>query len=228
MFVTVLLIAAACGSAPAATPTPEVIPTATPPTPSPTAVVTPTSSPTLEPTAAPTATPDTPPAGPPFPPPINDVVVYDYANILSPATEQRATDIIVGIEHRVGAEVVVYTQYKLGSDEASTEQDALTLINQWGVGRKGFDDGLAIMWNTNRRECLPGVPGNGQVQLYGAPGYAAAYLSNGDRQAIFDNDMLPNLRQCDEDGALLAALAKIDAAAPATPQPTRLPATPTP
>jgi uncharacterized membrane protein YgcG len=156
---------------------------------------------------------DPPLAGPPFPAPQIDVVVYDYAGILSPATEQRATQIITDIEHRTGAEIVVYTQYKPGSDQDSTEQDAIELIDQWGVGRAGFDDGMAIMWNTNRLECLPGVSGNGQVELYAAPGYAAAYLSNDERQHIFDDDMVPYLRQCDEDSALLAALDKIDAAA---------------
>ena len=156
---------------------------------------------------------DPPLAGPPFPAPQIDVVVYDFADILSSATEARATQIITDVEHRTGAEVVVYTQYKPGSDQESTEADAITLIDQWGVGRAGFDDGLAIMWNTGRLECMPGVSGNGQVQLYAAPGYRAAYLSNEERQSIFDNDMLPYLRQCDEDSALLAALDKIDAAA---------------
>lgn len=151
------------------------------------------------------------PAGPPFPEPITDVVVYDYAEILSPATEATATNIIVGIENRVGAEVVVYTQYNPGSDDESTDADAIALINQWGVGRRGFDDGLAIMWNTNREQCLSGVSGNGRVRLYAAPGYQAAFLSNNERQQIFDDDMLPRLQRCDEDGALLAALAKIDA-----------------
>lgn len=155
--------------------------------------------------------PGAPAAGPPFPDPVVDQVVYDYADILSPSTEGRATQIIVAIEQRVAAEVVVYTQYKPGSTEASTEQDALALINQWGVGRRGFDDGLAIMWNTNRPTCLTGVSGNGQVQLYAAPGYAATYLSNSERQGIFDDAMLPLLRECDEDGALLAALERIDA-----------------
>ena len=46
---------------------------------------------------------DTPLAGPPFPPPQIDVVVYDYAGILSPATEAQATQIITDIEHRTGA-----------------------------------------------------------------------------------------------------------------------------
>ncbi|HEY5519399.1 MAG TPA: TPM domain-containing protein [Candidatus Limnocylindrales bacterium] len=154
-----------------------------------------------------------PPAGPPYPQPETNVRVYDNADILSPATEQQAEQIILGIQNRTGAQVVVYTQYKPGSTDDSTDQDAIDLINQWGVGRKGYDDGLAIMWNTTRQQCLSGVSGNGHVRLYAAPGYQATYLSNKERQDIFDNVMLPYLQQCDADNALLAALAKIDAAA---------------
>jgi uncharacterized membrane protein YgcG len=155
----------------------------------------------------------TPPAGPPFPPPINDVVVYDQADIFSSQTEASATRTIVAIEDRVGAEVVVYTQYKPGSTEDSTLQDAIALVDQWGVGRRGFDDGLAILVNMNRRTCIPNASGNGQVQLYAGPGYRATFLSNSQRQQIFEEEMLPLLRECDFDGALLVAMRRIDAAA---------------
>jgi uncharacterized membrane protein YgcG len=151
-----------------------------------------------------------PPAGPPFPEPETDRVVYDFAGILAPETEASVTRTITGIEQRTGAELVVYTQHKPGSTEESTELDAVRLIDQWGVGRAGFDDGMAVMWNTNRTVCLSGVSGNGQVQLYGAPGYAAAYASNAERQEIFESLMVPRLRVCDEDGALLAAIARLD------------------
>src|SRR5262249_19826303 len=80
----------------------------------------------------------------------------------------------------------------------------------WGVGRKGFDDGLVILFDLNRDD-----PCHGQVQLFAGPGYQATFLSDRERQAIFENDMLPLLRQCDLDGALLAALSKIDANATA-------------
>jgi uncharacterized membrane protein YgcG len=153
----------------------------------------------------------TPAAGPPYPPPVTNVVVYDYADLFSSSTDSTATQLIVGIEQRVGAEVVVYTQYKPGSSTESTEADARALIDQWGVGRLGFDDGLAIFINMNRQECLPGVSGNGQAQIYGAPGYAATYLSNGERQQIFDEEMAPRLRACDFDAALLAVLRAVDA-----------------
>ena len=43
---------------------------------------------------------------------------------------------------------------------------------------------------------------HGQVQLYAAPGFEATYLSNSERQAIFENDMVPLLRAADFDGAL--------------------------
>jgi uncharacterized membrane protein YgcG len=154
---------------------------------------------------------DPPLAGPPYPPPQIDVVVYDYAGLLSAGAEAQATQIITDIEHRTGAEIAIYTQYKPGSDEDSTRDDAKALLDQWGIGRAGFFDGLAILVNMNRLQCLPGVPGNGQVQLYAGDGYKAAYLSDGERQAIFDDDMKPLLVQCDFDGAILAALAKIDA-----------------
>jgi uncharacterized membrane protein YgcG len=159
--------------------------------------------------------PGSPQPGPPYPPPVVDVVVYDYADLFTDETEASATATIVAIENRVKAEIVVYTQLKTGSDESSTESDAAALIDQYGVGRLGFDDGVAILFNMNRSTCLPGVSGNGQVQLFAGPGYRATFLSDSERQAVFDNDMLPRLRECDMDGALLVALQKIDANATA-------------
>jgi uncharacterized membrane protein YgcG len=154
-----------------------------------------------------------PPPGPPFPPPVEDVVVYDYADLFSAQTDAIATRTIVDIEARTGAEVVVYTQVKGSATTDSTARDAADLIDQWGIGRLGFDDGLAILFNITRSNCLPNVPGNGQVQLYAGPGYEATFLSNAERQQIFEQDMLPLLRECDFDGALLAALERIDASA---------------
>ena len=88
-----------------------------------------------------------------------------------------------------------------------TEAKARALIDQWGIGRAGFNDGLVIFFDMD-----PSLE-HGQVQLYAAPGFEAAYLSNAERQAIFDNDMLPHLRAADFDAALDVALQKVDAAA---------------
>ncbi len=80
-------------------------------------------------------------------------------------------------------------------------------MDQWGVGRKGFNDGLVIFFDMQ-----PNLE-HGQVQLYAGPGFEAAFLSNEERQSIFQNDMLPSLAAGDFDGALAAALEKVDAAA---------------
>jgi uncharacterized membrane protein YgcG len=152
-----------------------------------------------------------PPAGPPYPEPVEGQAVYDYAGVLSARTIARAESIIDGIEARTGAELVVYTQ-DLGYEGISTEDTeahARALIDQWGIGRAGIDDGMVVFFDLE-----PNLR-HGQVQLYAAPGFEAAYLSNQERQAIFENDMLPYLRSADFDGALSVALEKIDAAATA-------------
>jgi uncharacterized membrane protein YgcG len=145
------------------------------------------------------------PPGPPFPDPEIDRAVYDHAGVLSAATIDRVEAMIDAIETRTGAEIVVYTQVKPGSTTESTEADAIALVDAWGVGRRGFDDGLAIFFNfeANRQ--------NGQVQLYAGPGYRAAFLTNQERQAIFDNDMVPHLLARDFDDALLVVMERVDA-----------------
>ena len=147
-------------------------------------------------------------AGPPFPPPVDGQAVYDTAGILSPATIANAEATIDAIEARTAAEIVVYTQLvDYGVTTEETEARARALIDQWGVGRRGFDDGLAIFFDID-----PSLE-HGQVQLYAAPGFEATFLTNAERQAIFDDDMLPYLRNADFDGALDVALERIDAAA---------------
>ena len=152
-----------------------------------------------------------PPAGPPYPDPFDGTTVYDFAKVISPDVRDRLESTIERIEARTGAEVAVYTQVKPSAehDPAGTKRDAMALINQWGIGRAGFNDGLVILFNLTEDLC------HGQVQLYAAPGYAAAYLTGAERQAIYEEQMLPALRECDFDAAMLSALREIDAAATA-------------
>jgi uncharacterized membrane protein YgcG len=152
-----------------------------------------------------------PAAGPPYPDAVTGQRVYDYAGIFSPAAITQTEQTILGIEQRTGAQVAVYTQVKPQSDSPEkANADALALMNQWGVGRKGFDDGLVVLFDmqANRQ--------HGQVSLYAGSGFKAAFLSDSDRQSIFDNDMKPLLKTGDFDGALKAAMHGIDAVA--TPQ----------
>jgi uncharacterized membrane protein YgcG len=144
-------------------------------------------------------------AGPPFPDPVENQAVYDTAGVLDPATIAKVEAQIDQVEAETGAEVVVYTQLvDDGVGYVQAEQHAIALMDQWGVGRAGVDDGLVILFDLYEND-----PCHGQVQLYAGPGFREAWLSNDDRQRIFENDMLPHLRDCDLDGALAAAMDKI-------------------
>lgn len=150
--------------------------------------------------------------------------MYDFAAVLSPDAESDAANLIATIAQNTGAEIVVYTQYKADSDSDSTQQDAAALIAEWAIG--GADqDGMVVFWNATRLDCKVGAPGNGQVQLYAAPGFVER-LSDEQRQEIFDTDMLPWLRYCDEDNALLAGLEAIDELLGGAPTPVPTPAEP--
>ena len=151
-----------------------------------------------------------PPPGPPYPDAITGQRVYDNARLFSPGAITSAEATIKAIEVRTGAQVAVYTQVKPESDTPElANDDALALLNQWGVGRKGFDDGLVILFD------MQGNLVHGQVSLYAGYGFKASFMTNADRQAVFDNDMKPLLTQSppDFDGALKIALGDVDAAA---------------
>jgi uncharacterized membrane protein YgcG len=148
-----------------------------------------------------------PPAGPPYPDPVTGRRVYDYAGVFRSETIEKAEQTIDTIEARTGAQIAVYTQVKPESDTLDkANSDALALMNQWGVGRKNVDDGLVIMFDLqeNRR--------HGQLTLYAGAGFRSRYLSDGDRQSIFDDRMRPLLAAGDLDGGLLVGLDAIDAA----------------
>jgi uncharacterized membrane protein YgcG len=167
----------------------------------------PAASPRPSASARPGGAPESPlPAGPPFPDPEPGRYVYDNAGVFSAATIATVQATIEEIRARTGAEIAVYSQvvdYGISTDEA--ERHARALMDQWGVGRRGFDDGLVILFDLD-----PSLV-HGQVQLYAGPGYRATFLSNNERQAIFENEMLPFLEREDLDGALLVAMERIDA-----------------
>ena len=148
-----------------------------------------------------------PAAGPPYPSAVTGQRVYDYAGIFSPAAIVNAESVSAAIQKRTGAQVAIYTQVKPQSDTpAAANADAIALMNQWGVGRKGVDDGLAILFD------MQGNLRHGQVSLYAGSGFLKRYMSNAARQAVYDGDMKPRLLAGDFDGALRAAMSAIDIA----------------
>ena len=144
-------------------------------------------------------------AGPPYPDPVDGQAVYDTAGVLRPDTVAALETAIDAFEAKTGAEVVIYTQEASGRPSTSSaEADAIALMDQWGVGRAGVDDGLVILFDLNEGDLC-----HGQVQLYAGPGFRETWLSNDDRQRIYENDMLTLLKSCDLDSAALIALDKV-------------------
>jgi uncharacterized membrane protein YgcG len=154
------------------------------------------------------AAPSAAPAGPPYPSAVSGQHVYDNAGIFSSGAISAAEATIGRIEDRTGAQIAVYTQVKPQSGTLElANSDAAALMDQWGVGRKGFDDGLVIMFDMQ-----PNLA-HGQVSLYAGSGFRAAFLTDSQRQSIFDDEMVPMLRNGEFDLALTNALNEIDAAA---------------
>src|SRR6188474_2626178 len=77
-----------------------------------------------------------------FPDPVTDQAVYDPAGALDPQTEAALESRIDGIEARSGAELVIYTRVAPTITDDSNLADARRLMDQWGIGRRGFDDGF--------------------------------------------------------------------------------------
>jgi uncharacterized membrane protein YgcG len=149
-----------------------------------------------------------PSPGPPFPDPVEAQRIYDFAGIFSADVRAQAESRLLDIEVRTGSQIAVLTQSRQENvSDQQADADALALINQWGVGRRGYDDGLVVLFDLNPDRV------HGQVRLQAGPGYRDFYLSNAARQRIFDLDMRPLLAQRDFDGALAAAVARFDAVA---------------
>ena len=114
-------------------------------------------------------------------PPSRGSRVYDYADVLSPATRQRAAATIAGIEDRTGAQVVVYTQVKPESDTPERRRARCHRAHR-PVRRR--PQGL------RRRPGHPVRPrrrasATARSSCTRRPAIAASYLTNADRQAIY-------------------------------------------
>lgn len=143
-------------------------------------------------------------AGPPFPDPVNDQAVYDTADMLSAETETRLEELIDEVESRTGAEIVVYTQPDSDISEDDNLGNAKALIDQWGIGRSGFDDGVVLLVGRDPD------PGESRVSLYGGSGFLGAYANEAALQEMIDDVFVPAARAGDFDAAALRTVEALD------------------
>ncbi|HYM52483.1 MAG TPA: TPM domain-containing protein [Candidatus Dormibacteraeota bacterium] len=142
-----------------------------------------------------------------FPDPVTGTAVYDPAGALEPGIEQALEGRIDAIEARSGAEIVVYVRQDAAATDESNLADARGLIDQWGIGREGFDDGFVLLLSFDDPSFQHGV-----LSTFAGGGFRAAYLGEGEQTVLRDEVVIPAIQQGALDGGLVSAIDIIDAA----------------
>jgi hypothetical protein len=142
-----------------------------------------------------------------FPPPVDDQAIYDPAGAISPAIEEVLESQIDQIEARSGAELVVYVRIEPAATDDSNLADARRLIDEWGIGRAGFDDGMDILLSFDDDTFQHGV-----LSTFAGSGFLASYMGEGAQTALRDEVIIPAIQQGELGGGLVAALDTIDLA----------------
>ncbi|MEK6192368.1 MAG: TPM domain-containing protein [Chloroflexota bacterium] len=142
----------------------------------------------------------------PFPDPVFDQAVYDEAGVLDAGAEAALEERIDALEARSGAEAAIYLQVDPSQDFETNLALAEGLMNEWGVGRAGYDDGFVILVSFEE-DLVHGV-----ISTYAGSGFKAAYLSVDDQERLINQDMAPDFRAGQVGAGLMAALDVVDAA----------------
>lgn len=143
----------------------------------------------------------------PLPPTREGMYVYDVAEIWDQSTENRAQAIVEAIRARTQAEIAILS-WPSEEFDVSTETaraDAIIVMDTWGVGREGVNDGLVVLFDMDN-----GSKDHGQIFVYAGKGFRDLYLAQDESDALVNDEMLPKARDGDMDGALLAGLEKLD------------------
>ena len=147
-------------------------------------------------------------AGMDLPPNRPGVYVYDYARIWSSNTIDRAQSIAQAIRDRTQAElaIVSWPSDVLDVSTDTARADAITIMDTWGVGRQGVNDGLVVLFDMDS-----GSRAHGQIYLYAGSGFLEQYLNEDEAATVVNGTMLPKAKVGDLDAALLDGLARVDA-----------------
>lgn len=118
------------------------------------------------------------------PKPSENSYVFDYANIIDHADEEKMKAVASKIEEKSKAEIVVVTVESLGS--YTIEEFANTLFNSWGIGDKKLNNGVLIL--VNKENLLSGRKGRIRIEVgYGLEGA----ITDGKAGRILDTYAIP-------------------------------------
>ena len=97
----------------------------------------------------------------------------------------------------------MYTQVDPGISEDENLANAKALIDDWGIGRSGFDDGLVLM--VGMAENLM----NGRVSMFAGAGFLGAYANEDALKSIIDTEFVPSAIAGSFDAAALDTIAAV-------------------
>jgi uncharacterized membrane protein YgcG len=129
--------------------------------------------------------------------PVVDRAVYDEAGVLRPEVVADLESRIDAIEAATEAEIVVYLHVDPGLSEDQNLANAAALMDDWGVGRAGFDDGLVLLVSLE-----PNLV-NGKVSMFGGSGFTSQHIDEDGIQSIIDNEFVPLAADGDLNAAAL-------------------------
>jgi uncharacterized membrane protein YgcG len=130
--------------------------------------------------------------------------VYDLAGIWTGATVASAQQTADRLRSQTGVQMAVVS-IPTGESSVSTseaEQTAKDIMNAWGVGQAGVDNGIVVLFD------LDDTLRHGQIYIYGGRGIVSTYLSPAAAQNVA-NDMIGRAKAGDLDGALAQGMSEI-------------------
>lgn len=120
----------------------------------------------------------------------------DPDNILSPAARDSIDRMLYALEQQTGIETVVAVVPSIGDEDCFDFSHRL--LNDWGVGKKGKDNGLVILLVTDQR-CIQFYTG------YGLEGD----LPDAICKRIQTRDMIPYLKDGNWDAGMVAGIRSV-------------------
>ncbi|MCX5777898.1 MAG: TPM domain-containing protein [Elusimicrobia bacterium] len=76
--------------------------------------------------------------------------VNDYAGVMDAAAVDNTKSLIAELEQKTSAEIAVVTVKNLGND--TIENYAATLFKEWGIGKKGKNNGILLLASIEERK----------------------------------------------------------------------------
>ena len=121
--------------------------------------------------------------------------VNDFAHVLSPAATTQINDLARQVDEKAHAQIALVTINTL--DGRDIESYAVDLFKQWGVGKKGTDRGVLIIYAIQDRKA--------RIEV----GYGLEPILPDGKVGGFQREAIPQMRAGDYNGALFLVTRRV-------------------